>query len=79
MALRFRIIAPNNTIIFLLKICFVIDQVASSTFKIPYIVILTWHHSLQSDYNFQDLGYDILQKPSAPPAFNDFFVSQTRL
>ena len=58
-----------------------IDQVASSAFKIPYTctVILTLHHRLQSDYNFQDLGYDLLQKPSAPPAFNDFCVSQTRL
>ena len=64
---------------FLLKICFVIDQVASSTFKIPYTVILTLHHRLQSDCNFQDLGYDLLQNPSAPPAFNYFFVSQSRL
>ena len=54
-------------------------QVASLTFEIPYAVILTLHHRLQSDYNFQDLGYDLLQKPSAPTAFNDFFVSQTRL
>ena len=61
---------------FLLKICFVIDQVASSTFKIQYTVILTLHHRLQSDYNFHDLGYDLLQKPSAPPAFNDFLFLQ---
>ena len=57
---------------FLLKIYFIIDQLASSTFKIPYTVILTLHHRLQSDYNFQDLGCDLLQKLSAPPAFNDF-------
>ena len=64
---------------FLLKICAIIDQLAGSTSKIPYTVILTLHHQLQSDYNFQDFGHDLLQKPSAPPAFNDFFVSQTRL
>ena len=66
---------------FLLKICFIIDQVAGSTFKIhvPYTVIMTLHHRIQSDYNFQDLGYDLSQKPNAPLAFNDVFVSQTRL
>ena len=64
---------------FLLKICFIIDQVAGSTFKMPYTVILTLHHRLQSDYYFQDLGYDLLQKRGAPSAFKDFFVSQTRL
>ena len=47
---------------FLLKIYFIIDQLASSTFKIPYTVILTLHHRLQSDYNFQDLGCDLLLK-----------------
>ena len=64
---------------FLLKICFIVDQVASSTFKIPYTLMLTLHHRLQIDYNFQDLGYDLLQNPKAPPAFDDFFVSQTIL
>ena len=42
---------------FLLKICFIIDQVAGSTFKIPYTVILALHHRLQSDYGFQDIGH----------------------
>ena len=43
------------------------------------LLILTLHHRLQSDYNFPDLGYDILQKLSAPPVFDDFFVSQTKV
>ena len=46
-----------------------------STFKVPETVILTLHHGLQTDYNFQDLGYDVvflLQKPSASPAWNDY-------
>ena len=38
----------------------------------PYTVILTLNHRLQTDYNFQDLGYDFLQKPSAPPALNEY-------
>ena len=33
---------------------------------------MTLHHRLQTDYNFQDLGYGFLQKPSVPPTLNEY-------
>ena len=34
-------------------------------------VILTLHHRLQTVYNFQNLGYNFVQKPSAPSTVNE--------
>ena len=57
---------------FLLKICFITDQCGSTSPLSRCPIILTLYHRLQTDHIFQDLGYDFLQKPRAPPTLNEY-------
>ena len=59
---------------FLLKICFITDQLDSIFSLATCQIVLTSHYRLQTDYNCQEfghMGYDFLQKLIDPPTLDE--------